>query len=393
MTAARSGRRIVYTNQTPFETDVLYSNMYNMVNAAYLAQAVLGGSGTSNATLVSGIPVTQNTVPNLSVLIGAGCMFNFQQFDATDYGVIPADTATSDKLYKLYIQTTQYNSASTVAVAGLPLTFTPPVSGTTNYLLQATFNTDDVDNANRPYYNPSDPDDPIYATEPETRQDTIFYSLKSAVSPAIPTPDAGYVGLYVIAVASGATTIVNGDISVYSGAPFITESLTQKISQATADARYAPIGAAIPPGAMLDFGGTSVPTGFLLCDGTAVSRATYVNLFGAIGTTWCPGDGSTTFNLPDFRRRTAVGSGGSGTGILSNTVGSVGGVESHMVGLNEIPDHTHAAQTTNDGAADIGAGPPHNNTAGNTSGINGYTGQTALSLMQPSAVVTKIIKT
>lgn len=61
-------------------------------------------------------------------------------------------------------------------------------------------------------------------------------------------------------------------------------------------------GASIPPGCFLQFAGTGeAPSGFLLCNGAAVSRTTYANLFFAIGTTYGTGDGSTTFNLPDYR--------------------------------------------------------------------------------------------
>jgi microcystin-dependent protein len=56
-----------------------------------------------------------------------------------------------------------------------------------------------------------------------------------------------------------------------------------------------------PPGAFLDFGGPSPPTGYLMRNGAAVSRTTYAALFAAIGTWWGAGDGSTTFNLPDSR--------------------------------------------------------------------------------------------
>lgn len=52
------------------------------------------------------------------------------------------------------------------------------------------------------------------------------------------------------------------------------------------------------PGMIKPFAGTTVPTGYLLCDGSAVSRTTYADLFAAIGTTYGSGDGSTTFNLP-----------------------------------------------------------------------------------------------
>jgi microcystin-dependent protein len=55
--------------------------------------------------------------------------------------------------------------------------------------------------------------------------------------------------------------------------------------------------------------GSTAPTGWLLCDGSAVSRATYAALFGLIGTTYGAGDGSTTFNVPDLRSSLPVGTG------------------------------------------------------------------------------------
>ena len=57
----------------------------------------------------------------------------------------------------------------------------------------------------------------------------------------------------------------------------------------------------MPPGAITAFAGTNVPTGWLPCDGRAVSRTNYARLFAAVGTTWGSGDGTTTFNLPDLR--------------------------------------------------------------------------------------------
>lgn len=54
----------------------------------------------------------------------------------------------------------------------------------------------------------------------------------------------------------------------------------------------------LPPGVILDYAGGTVPTRFLACDGSAVSRTTYAALFAKIGTTYGAGDGSTTFNLP-----------------------------------------------------------------------------------------------
>lgn len=64
-----------------------------------------------------------------------------------------------------------------------------------------------------------------------------------------------------------------------------------------------------PPGIIAPFAGSSAPTDWLLCDGSAVSRTTYANLYTAISTTFGSGDGSTTFNVPDLRGRTPVGVG------------------------------------------------------------------------------------
>ena len=101
----------------------------------------------------------------------------------------------------------------------------------------------------------------------------------------------------------------------------------------------------VPSGTMFDFGGTSAPSGYLACDGSAVSRTTYAALFAAIGTTWGAGDTTTTFNLPDLRRRVTVGSGGTGTGTLGNAVGNTGGSEDAIV-----VTHTHTGTTDSSGA-------------------------------------------
>lgn len=61
------------------------------------------------------------------------------------------------------------------------------------------------------------------------------------------------------------------------------------------------IAAASPAGSVTAFAGSIVPTGWLKCNGAAVSRTTYAALFGAIGVTYGNGDGISTFNLPDLR--------------------------------------------------------------------------------------------
>jgi len=77
---------------------------------------------------------------------------------------------------------------------------------------------------------------------------------------------------------------------------------------------------AVPSGGLVAFAGSSVPTGWLACDGTAVSRTTYAGLFASIGTTWGVGDGSTTFNLPQLGGRILRGAGAITDGQGGDTV-------------------------------------------------------------------------
>lgn len=79
----------------------------------------------------------------------------------------------------------------------------------------------------------------------------------------------------------------------------------------------------------------TIPTGWLLCNGQAISRTTYADLFALIGTTWGAGDGSTTFNVPDFRDRALVGA--SGTKAL----GTYGGAASVVLNTGQLPSHSH----------------------------------------------------
>jgi len=77
---------------------------------------------------------------------------------------------------------------------------------------------------------------------------------------------------------------------------------------------------AIPTGMIAPLGMVTAPLGWILCDGSAVSRTRYSALFTAIGTVWGAGDGSTTFNLPNLTNRFLVG---NGTLTLGNTSGNI----------------------------------------------------------------------
>ena len=103
----------------------------------------------------------------------------------------------------------------------------------------------------------------------------------------------------------------------------------QLISDGTAVWKVKKIGSEVPAGTMQMFAGNTIPTGWLLCDGSAISRTDYAKLFSAIGTTWGAGDGSTTFNLPNSIGRFAEGASTSGSyksAGLPNITGDIGNI-------------------------------------------------------------------
>lgn len=87
----------------------------------------------------------------------------------------------------------------------------------------------------------------------------------------------------------------------------------------------------VPVGCVQAYAGSTLPTGWLLCDGSAVSRTDYAALYAVIGTTYGAGDGSTTFNLPNLVNRMAVGSGSS------YAIAATGGEASHKLTEAELP--------------------------------------------------------
>jgi microcystin-dependent protein len=96
-----------------------------------------------------------------------------------------------------------------------------------------------------------------------------------------------------------------------AGTPAVADEVDAELDQLVAghNDHETRIAAVLPSGTILATAGPTADTGFLLCDGAAVSRTTYAALFARIGTAFGAGDGSTTFNLPDLRGRVPVGKG------------------------------------------------------------------------------------
>ena len=171
----------------------------------------------------------------------------------------------------------------------------------------------------------------------------------------------------------------------------------------------------IPTATIVPWSASSVPTGFLECNGAAVSRSTYSALFAIIGTTYGAGDGSSTFLLPDIQDNVPVGK--SGTKALASTggantvasTGNVGGSTANAtLSTAQLASHSHSGGRGNSGS--IGAnfpGNPENSTPGGGPGNTGSQGSgtghqhnmsatfsgDATSVLQPYIAVIYIIKT
>lgn len=98
-------------------------------------------------------------------------------------------------------------------------------------------------------------------------------------------------------------------------------------------------GDTLPIGSMIPYGNVTAPTNWLICDGSAISRTEYAELYAVIGTSYGAGDGSTTFNLPDKRGRTSAGFDSTNTNF--NSIGKHIGEETHTLTVAEMPNHTH----------------------------------------------------
>jgi microcystin-dependent protein len=152
----------------------------------------------------------------------------------------------------------------------------------------------------------------------------------------------------------------------------------------------------VPVGSIIDFAGTTPPNGYLLCNGANYAASLYPELFNTIGTTW--GGNVSSFNVPDLRRKTTIGSGGISTSTINNNVGSIGGTESVILQKQNIPSHTHGINSV------VGGGTLSLSTsAGNLKIDDSRTGNgiddgltsdlgDPFSIIQPSAVVTKCIR-
>lgn len=181
----------------------------------------------------------------------------------------------------------------------------------------------------------------------------------------------------------------------------------------------------VPIGCILDFAGSTVPTGWLLCAGQSLSRTDFSDLFAAIGTTYGAPSGST-FNIPDLRGRTVAGRDMDQGGFVdrltapdSRTLGAAGGAQDVTLTEAQMPAHTHTVSGSTNSAGDhthaipsagggsggnrvvVEVSAPAGSTNTGTAGAHTHTlagtadskgGGTAHPNVQPTIILNKIIK-
>jgi len=167
--------------------------------------------------------------------------------------------------------------------------------------------------------------------------------------------------------------------------------------------------AGLNTGLIIPWSTTTAPSGFLECDGTAVSRSTYATLFAVIGTTYGVGNGSTTFNLPDLTDKTVVSRSTPNSKSLAQTGGAntvtptgniAGSTGSTTLTTAQIPSHTHSGAGGSVGVCSRCSPAGMQMTTGATGGgqshdhtLSANFAGTANSVLQPYLVLMYIIKT
>lgn len=213
-------RTIVYAGQQPTDTVWLTHERNAMIALGYLAQGVLGTN-----TIADGLAVTPTLPASMAVQVAPGSIYTVEPVDATGYGSLPVDAVHTvvKQGISLDVQT---------------LTLVPPsTSGqAVNYLIQAQLSEVDDGDAVLPYFNSSNPLIPYTGpngsgvAQPTSRTCKVVVQAKPGIaatagSQVTPSPDPGWVGLYAVTVANGASSIVSANVALLPTAPLISVKL------------------------------------------------------------------------------------------------------------------------------------------------------------------------
>lgn len=218
---AKIDRQTVYYGQVPLETDLLHAQQNALVALAKLSAAVLG-----SGPIVNGFTCTPTAPASLNVLLTAGEIYQLENLEATAWSSLPAITANSILKQGIQLGNVQFG-------------ITPPGTGGFSqvFLIEVQYQDLDSGSTTLPYFNSASPTVPFFGpgnsgtAQNTVRQGVVASQVKAGVAATTgtqvaPTADAGWVGLFTVTVANGASTITSGNIATVPGAPFITSTLT-----------------------------------------------------------------------------------------------------------------------------------------------------------------------
>jgi len=226
-------RRTIWPAQLPLDEDLLLPQRYAMEALGRLAWAAMGGNFVAH-----GLSATQQATPNMSILVGAGSIYAQAVLEQTSWGSLGPDTT-----HQIIKQGVLHDAIT------IPLTAPLVVGQSINYLIQAGLSEVDGDPLVLPFYNVDNPSQALLGPDGQgasvttTRKCVCTVNAKPGTAAttgtqATPSPDGGFNGLYVVTVAYGATTVVNGNISPVAPNPFLRAPNASN-AQATAAWSYA----------------------------------------------------------------------------------------------------------------------------------------------------------
>ncbi|MBB3213414.1 hypothetical protein FHW67_002706 [Herbaspirillum sp. Sphag1AN] len=225
-----------YVGQSILEWNFSKPDQNKMVALAKMISLMFGST-----TMANGLACTQQTVATMFVNIGAGEIYQAAQLEATACGTLPADTAHTIMKQGIALDTVVVPNSATGVTA-----FTAPATSgqSINYLIEAAYADSDVSidpttgtsPVVLPFYNSSNPQSPLQgpggtsATSNTFRKGIVSLQVKAGAaattgSQTTPAPDSGYVGLWVVTVAYGQTSITSANIAAYPGAPILPSSI------------------------------------------------------------------------------------------------------------------------------------------------------------------------
>ena len=216
-------KRIVNLGAIPLPQDILEPQRNAEIALGMIMKAAFG-----TTTVTDGLVVTQQSTPDMTVQVGQGMIISQSTVDTvgSGFGSLPYDGATP--LVKIGVNLSPVNMTALVA---------PPTPGASqNWLLEAQLLEQDTDPVAEPYYNAAAPSVPFSgpnnsgAAQNTRRRQTVQLQWKGGIAAATgqqitPAPDAGWVGIAVVILTNGQSSITNSSIVPYTGTPSINTKL------------------------------------------------------------------------------------------------------------------------------------------------------------------------